>query len=61
MSGIGMLKGQFNHVAVREQLFAIFLPNPRSLPLKIFERFFFVSCGKSDGYICRHFQNDIGC
>ncbi len=61
MSGIEMLKGQFNRVAVREQLFAIFFPNQRSLPLKIFERFFFVSCGKSDCYICRHFKNDIEC
>jgi len=40
MSGMEMLKGQFNRVAVREQLFAIFFPNQRSLPLKIFERFF---------------------
>jgi hypothetical protein len=40
-AGIEMLKGQFNRVAVREQLFAIFFPNQRSLPLKIFERFFF--------------------
>jgi len=40
MSGIEMRKGQFNRVAVREQLFALFVPNQRSLPLKIFERFF---------------------
>ena len=59
--GIEMLKGQFNRVAVREQLFAIFFPNQRSLPLKIFERFFFLSCGKSDCYVCQHFKNDIAC
>jgi hypothetical protein len=61
MSGIEMLKGQFKSRRGARATLRYILPKPEKLAAEDLRAFFFVSCGKSDCYICRHFKNDIGC